>query len=234
MSHLGRGWPFLNGFDLVVHHANTVAADVVTKELDFVLEEFTLGLLGVEFLLAEDAEDLANVVLVLFECLAEDEDVVEEHEDELVEERAKGLMHEVHERGGSVGEAEGEHEEFEVTVAGAEGGLGNIAGVDANLMVAGAEVNLGEILGTLKAVEEFVDARQRVAVLDGDVVECAIVDAHASGSVLLLDEQDRSAEGRLGGLDEASGSEFVELRAEFSELRGGHVVGRARRWSSTG
>ena len=153
------------------------------------------------------------MVLVLFERLAVDEDVVEEHEDELVEEGAEGLVHEVHEGGGSVGQAEGEHEEFEVTVAGAEGGLGNVVGVDADLVVAGAEVNLGEVLGTLKAVEEFVDARQRVAVLDGDVVERAVVDAHARGAVLLLDEQDRSAEGRLGGLDEAGSSEFVELRA---------------------
>ena len=135
VSHFGRGRPFLHGFDLVVHHANAIATDMVTEELDLMLEELALGLLGVEFLLAEDVQHLANMVFVLVESLAEDENVVEEHEDELVEEWTEGLMHQVHERGGGVGQAEGEHEEFEVAVAGAEGGLRHVAGVDADLVV---------------------------------------------------------------------------------------------------
>ena len=55
--------------------------------------------------------------LVLLQRLAVDEDVVEEHEDELVEELTERLMHEMHEGGWRVGETERQHEELEVTVA---------------------------------------------------------------------------------------------------------------------
>ena len=103
----------------------------------------------------------------------------------------------MHEGGGRVGQAEGQHEELEVTVARAERGLRHVLGRDANLMVAAAQVDLAEVARTLQPIEQLVDARQRVAVLDGDVVQRAVVDAHAHGAILLLHEQDRRTEGRL-------------------------------------
>ena len=74
--------------------------------------------------------------LVLLQRLAVDEDVVEEDEHEVVEERAEGLVHQVHEGGGRVGQPERQHEELEVPVARAERGLRHVLGVDADLVVA--------------------------------------------------------------------------------------------------
>lgn len=70
-------------------------------------------------------------------------------------------------------------------------------------MVSASKIDLGKILRALQTIEEFIRARQRVAVLDGDVVESSIINAHPSCSILFLDEQDRRTEGRLRWLNEA-------------------------------
>ena len=44
-------------------------------------------------------------------------------------------------------------------------------------MVALLEVHLGEVFSACQVVQQLVNARQRVLVLEGDSVECAVVDA---------------------------------------------------------
>ena len=51
------------------------------------------------------------------------------------------------------------------------------ARVYANFMVALLEVHLGEVFSACNVVQQLVNARQRVLVLEGDSVECAVVDA---------------------------------------------------------
>ena len=76
---------------LVLHHAHAVAADVWPRNSTSCLEELALALLGVQLLLSQQLQHLAHVPLVLLQRLAVDEDVVEEHEHELVEVAAEGL-----------------------------------------------------------------------------------------------------------------------------------------------
>ena len=90
-------------------------------------------------------------------------------------------------------------------------------------MVAAAQVDLAEVLGALQPIEQLVHTRQRVLVLDGDVVQRAVVDAHAHGAILLLDEQDRRTERRLGRLDEAGLDQFLELLLQLGQLPGRHT-----------
>ena len=127
--------------------------------------------------------------------LAVNEDVVEEHHYEVVQQRAEDALHQVHEGCRCVGQPEGQHQELEVTVAGAERGLVDVRVVDANLPVAGAKVNLAETLRAVQAVEQLVDARQRVLVLDRRRVERAVVDAQSQRAVGLAVEQHWSAVG---------------------------------------
>ena len=105
-----------------------------------------------------------------------------------------------------------------MTVASAERGLGNVFGRDANLVVAAAQVQLAEVFRSLQAIEELVHQGKRVAVLDGDVVEGTIINAHAHRAILLLHEQDRSSERRLARLDEARLDELFQLFLELLEL----------------
>ena len=103
-------------------------------------------------------------------------------------------MHQMHERRWCIRQPERQHQELEVTVTTSKRRLRYILVRDANLMVTGTKIDLAEYSRTVKSIEEFVDTRQRITVLDGDLVQRAIIDTHAHGTVLLLDEQYRSAE----------------------------------------
>jgi len=52
-------------------------------------------------------------------------------------------------------------------------------------------------------IQELIDARDRVSILDGLPIERSIVNHHAKGAVLLLDEEHRRAIRRGAGLDVA-------------------------------
>jgi hypothetical protein len=92
------------------------------------------------------------------------------------------------ERCWGVGEAERHDEAFEVTVAGAEGCLPLVAGLDAEEIIGAAEVDLGEDFGASEAVEGFRNEREGVAIFYSDAIEAPVVDAEAEGAVLFLDE----------------------------------------------
>ena len=53
----------------------------------------------------------------------------------------------------------------------------DMLGFYANLVVTLLEVNLGEIFRAGHMAQQLVDALQGVLVLEGDMVECAVVDA---------------------------------------------------------
>jgi hypothetical protein len=92
------------------------------------------------------------------------------------------------ERCWGIGEAERHDEAFEVTVAGAEGCLPLVAGLDAEEIIGAAEVDLGEDFGASEAVEGFRNEGEGVAIFYSDAIEAPVVDAEAEGAVLFLDE----------------------------------------------
>ena len=98
-----------------------------------------------------------------------------------------------------------------MTIASTKSSLWYISGNNSNLMIATAKIDLGEILRTLQAIEQLIHTRQWVTVLDRDLIESAIVDAHSHRAVFLLDEEDRCAEWRFRRLDEPSLGQFLQL-----------------------
>ena len=179
--------------DLTLDHAHTAAPHEVAEELNLRAEEVALAELAVEFPLAHAQHDLAQMLLVLLQRPAVDEDVVEEDQHELVELLAEGGLHQRHELGRRVRQPHRQHEPLEVTVARGERGLLDALGRHANLPVAGPQVQLGEIARALQPVEQLVDARQRVAISNRLRVERAVVDHHALRPVRLHDEEHRRA-----------------------------------------
>ena len=75
---------------------------------------------------------------MLFLRAAEDENVVEEHQDALVEQVAERVVHQLHEGARRVAEAHGQHQVLEAAVARAECGLLDVCLRDANLVEARA------------------------------------------------------------------------------------------------
>ena len=126
---------------------------------------------------------------MLFLIFGVDEDVVDEHNHELVEVLHEHLIHHPHEVGRGVGQSKRHHGALVQSVSRGERSLGDIALSDLQLIVSGAKINLGEYTGTTELVKQIIDSRQRLLVLYGDFVEGAVVDAQTEGTIALLSKQ---------------------------------------------
>ena len=76
-----------------------------------------------------------------------------------------------------------------------------VSASNGDLVIAAVEVEFGEVTGCCEAIVEVVDMWDGEVVFDCDVIECAIINAHAYASVFFLDEEYRCAERAGGGAD---------------------------------
>ncbi|GBG81429.1 hypothetical protein CBR_g32106 [Chara braunii] len=93
---------------------------------------------------AEDREDLAEVLKVRLEGGAEDQDVIKVDDDTDFEEVVEDVVHGRLEGSGGIGESEWHHEELVVPEPRAEGGLVGVLLADTDLVEATAKVDLGD------------------------------------------------------------------------------------------
>src|SRR3981189_2880864 len=123
-----------------------------------------------------------------------DEDVVEINgDDTLGDEVFKNLIHHRLESRRAVGQSEVHHEQFKQTAISSKRRFPFIAFFYPHIVIPPADVELGEVLCAFKPVDEVVNEGEGIAILLGDQVERAIVLYEAKLSVLLLDEEERSA-----------------------------------------
>jgi hypothetical protein len=119
----------------------------MTQKSNFFQPKLTFAELGIKLVLSQGSQQKPQMLCVLFLGLRIDQDVLNEHHYKFVEELHEHLVHEIHEVGRGIGQAEGHHSVFKQTVAGGEGGVGNIGLSDFQLMISSAEINLGEHFG---------------------------------------------------------------------------------------
>src|SRR3979490_3271158 len=93
----------------------------------------------------------------------------------------------------AVGQSKVHHEWFEKTVISSKRRFPFIAFFYPHIVIPPAYVELAGVLRAFEAVNEVVNEGKGIAILSGDQVERAIVLYEAKFSVLLLDEEDRSA-----------------------------------------
>jgi hypothetical protein len=94
---------------------------------------------------------------------------------------------------GALDRPNGTDSEFVLAVSCPESRLVDVRFLYPELVVALLEINFGEHRGASfsNPVQEFINPGERVTVLDRDVVECTVVNAHAESAVLLADKQHR-------------------------------------------
>lgn len=157
---------------------------------------------------------------MVFRGFGVNEDVINVHDDKLVQKWREHIIHQVHEGGWGVGEAKRKDSKLKVTIAGAEGGLVHIVGVNANLMISRPQIEGSEDGGALELIQQLIDTREGVAVLDGDGIEGAVVDTHAKGAIFFAGEEDGGTKWRLGGHDPAFRKVVLQLTKDFLKLGG--------------
>ena len=134
---------------------------------------------------------------------AENENVVEVDNNEVISHVTEDIIHEMLEGCGGIGHSEGHDQVFERAIAGAKGCFQFVPRGNADIVVARSKVEFGKNLGLLEAIEEIVDQRKWVSVLSGDAVQAPIIHTEAEGAVFLFGEKDGSASGGIGWSDEA-------------------------------
>lgn len=96
-----------------------------------------------------------------------DKDIVEVDNNRVVKEILEDVVHEALKRRWGVGQAFGNNQPFEGTIAGTESGFLLVAVGDAHEMVRVPEVDLRIVAGIAQTLQEIGDERKRVMVLLG-------------------------------------------------------------------
>ena len=76
-----------------------------------------------------------------------------------------------------------------MTIPSSESCFQNVIVFDFELMITRSEVYLCEMAGTLKLVKQVINPRDGILILDCDVVQLSIVNAHYGGTIFLPYEQ---------------------------------------------
>src|SRR5215203_7386886 len=86
------------------------------------------------------------------------------------------------------------------------------------------EVDLGEHLGIMETVYQVINQGNGEAILDGDLVQGTVVDAHSQVPILLLDENDRGSIGGFARFDGSILEQFVQFLAHGIQFQWGHPI----------
>ena len=76
---------------------------------------------------------------------------------------------------GAVGHSKEHHEGFEEAAIGMEGHFPFISGLDAYIIKAPVDIKFCEVFSSVDLRDEFRDEGERISVLDGHSIQCAIV-----------------------------------------------------------
>ena len=94
----------------------------------------------------------------------------------------------------------------------------NILIVDQYLMVSRLQVNLQKYLGSSYLIEQVIDPREWVMVLDGHFFKLAVIDAHPHRTILLLYKKHRCSLRRNTWLDISFLNQLLQLQFEFHQI----------------
>jgi hypothetical protein len=113
---------------------------------------------------------------MLFDALREDEDVVEVHTNHAFhDEVLENVVHHRLEGGGRISESKKHHQGLVEATISAKHCLPLVTLLHPNILVPPSHVELGEEFRATKLIHKFRDEGERIAILDHDGVERAVV-----------------------------------------------------------
>jgi hypothetical protein len=137
-------------------------------------------------------------LVMLFNVLGEDENVVKVYtNDPFHNEILENVIHHGLEGRGRVSESEKHHQRFIEVAIGMKCHLPLIACLHPHILVPPPHIKLSEELHTSKLIHQFGKEGERIAILDHDGVQHAIILYKAKRSILLFDEEDWQCHWRL-------------------------------------
>ena len=106
---------------------------------------------------------------------AENENVVEVDNNEVISHVTEDIIHEMLEGCGGIGHSEGHDQVFERAIAGAKGCFPFVPRGNADIVVAPVNVELGKEPSSSESHDDIGNDRERVSIFDSDFVELSVV-----------------------------------------------------------
>ena len=117
------------------------------------------------------------------------QDVIDKHDHELIEIGHEYQIHQIHKVGRCICQSKRHNQILVQAVPSGESCFRYILWPDLNLMIAKPQVNLREYLCFCQLIEQDIDTRQRMLVLNGHNIKQPIIHTHSQRLVLLLYKQ---------------------------------------------
>ena len=158
---------------------------------------------------------------MFFIGFGKDQNIVKVSDDEVVQVFLERVVDQGLEGSGCVGKPERHHQVLVLAVSSTKCCFPFFPLLNADSVVYLADVDCGEPFRALKAVLQFVNPWQGVAVLDRHIVEFPIVHAESFGFVLLWHEKDWRRCGSARFTDEPFGKVLLKVFLELDLLLSG-------------
>ena len=112
---------------------------------------------------------------------------------------AKGVIHEVLESGGGIGEAKEHYSGLKESLMGDKGSFPLMSIFDSDIIVSPSDVELGEDFRPLEFIDKVGNEGKGVCITDSVFVDVAIVLTRSEATVLFFDKKKRRCLGELEG-----------------------------------
>jgi hypothetical protein len=130
--------------------------------------EHALAKLGVNLVLSKALKYNSEVFFMFFYSLSIYKNVVNEYHVKLVHHWHEDRVHEVHEVCQRIHQPKRHHKILKETISYRERRLGYVFSTNLDFVTAGVEINLGEHLCSYRLIEQDVNVRMWILVLDSD------------------------------------------------------------------
>ncbi|WZZ35469.1 hypothetical protein YC2023_018870 [Brassica napus] len=153
------------------------------------LPKATLTQLGKQLVFLKLIQHNPQILSMLFFTPRINQNVVDENDHTLIQVLPKHIIHKLHERCRCVRQSKWHHHKLIMPIACTEGRLPHISISYRNLVVSRCQVNFIEPRSSLQLVQQLVNTRKRILILDGHFVQTSIVDTKSETPIFLFHEQ---------------------------------------------
>ena len=123
-----------------------------------------------QLMVSKHLKHKSKILLMLCLGTRVDEDIVDKHDNKLVQIWMENPVHQIHEHGRGISQAEWHDKELKRPITSQESGLRDIIIPDPKLMIARTKISLRKLLRSLQLVKQVVDTRQWIPIPNGDLV----------------------------------------------------------------
>ena len=210
-SEILRHRPFRDSRQLVGIRFDSFFGNHAPQELYFHLEQLALGRFQFQVRRPQPVENGIQAFQMLFKGRRHNNDVVQKNQTGFPGESLHYQVHESLEDRWRVGQSERQHFKLEGTFPGDEGRFVGSFWIVFDLPVTLSQVQRWKIFGSTQRVETRIDSRKWIAILDGQVVELAVIYTESQSPVGFLHQHLIGSPWTEGGFTNIIGQHLVHV-----------------------